>query len=398
MDNPRSRTLAKLLLLSCTAGLVGAVLTLAAMQAVKYSRDLTTITERAEKEPFLDYPVVSFCPGFKTQNRLSSVWMQRQSSVIDLGSERPDAREGFPGDAAALRSVWEETTFALEEILTSVTLASGGNTRHSFHPGAGGNGDGNRRQCVDVTEHATLSGRCYSLTLPCSTEEFIETAVLLFNLSSMAKGRLFLYIHGEVIDASVGLNVNFWILPAAREEAFVNEVKEIGMKKKLRIKREGLLPDEYYVCLRKFASRYLGNLNNSLCVVPMFGALLSFSGMDTATLDPCTNYEGYNSSYGAMYKLLNGMYWGHCRRPSHKVSYTTTKQELLLPIQISNGMSEVHLFYNSKSVAVSEEYKLIDLGSLLSSLGGFIGMFLGWSLLDIVRLLTHILDGTKKYL
>ncbi len=43
------------------------------------------------------------------------------------------------------------------------------------------------------------------------------------------------------------------------------------------------------------------------------------------------------------------------------------------------------LYFGSTEVIVSEEFVMVDLGTLLSNVGGAVGMFLGWSVLDLAR-------------
>ncbi len=57
----------------------------------------------------------------------------------------------------------------------------------------------------------------------------------------------------------------------------------------------------------------------------------------------------------------------------------------------------VGCYFTSTDVIVSEEYVLLDLGTLLSVIGGNIGMFLGWSALDLIRTLSYSPERALSY-
>ncbi len=50
------------------------------------------------------------------------------------------------------------------------------------------------------------------------------------------------------------------------------------------------------------------------------------------------------------------------------------------------------IYFDSTDVLVEEEYLLFDSSALLSALGGTMGMFLGWSALDLFQLAARMVD------
>ncbi len=168
----------------------------------------------------------------------------------------------------------------------------------------------------------------------------------------------------------------------------------------MRRDQEGVSTEEYYDCLRDLASKYVDDVtgrgnSSTLCRMPSDEAFMSFAHGELDALEPCTTRERYVRSLDRMYEILDVLLRSPCPRPKEEVTYATFEKDLLLPIQIKNGISKVHLYYDSTDVTVTEEYRLIDLGTLLSTLGGLIGMFLGWSLLDMTKILCSILDKAK---
>ncbi len=58
----------------------------------------------------------------------------------------------------------------------------------------------------------------------------------------------------------------------------------------------------------------------------------------------------------------------------------------------SDGITAVYIYFYKLAVLVEEERVLLDLPALMASVGGFVGMLLGWSALDLVRLLSATLE------
>ncbi len=212
---------------ACAAILIGTVLALATMQVDKYFRDLTTYTERKERSAHLPFPPVSLCPGFKIEHPGSTVWTrqvllesltQKETAAVDHIWDMAE----FPATAESLRSLWEETTFGHEEVINSVYLygqLEGDDA--SYHPRKGANNS----ECIDIKEHSTLSGRCYTVDFPCSGVAAIRQMSMTFNLSRVAAegGSLSFYVHDLAEDALLGLNSNYWARPTAWARVLVNQ-------------------------------------------------------------------------------------------------------------------------------------------------------------------------------
>ncbi len=68
------------------------------------------------------------------------------------------------------------------------------------------------------------------------------------------------------------------------------------------------------------------------------------------------------------------------------ITYFDVKQTVLL-----KEMSSLYVWLENSDIIVEEEYTLQDFSAIVATLGGSIGIFLGWSLLDLCRLLAHFL-------
>ncbi len=60
------------------------------------------------------------------------------------------------------------------------------------------------------------------------------------------------------------------------------------------------------------------------------------------------------------------------------------------------GQGHMYVFLDSMEAIVETEYLLMDASALLSSIGGFAGMLLGWSAKDAARIVTNAWEKYRK--
>ena len=72
-----------------------------------------------------------------------------------------------------------------------------------------------------------------------------------------------------------------------------------------------------------------------------------------------------------------------------------TNQQKFTPFNQKN-YAYVYILYKESEITILEERVLLDFPTLLSTVGGTVGIFLGWSLLDLTRWLSKGLDRLKK--
>ena len=63
---------------------------------------------------------------------------------------------------------------------------------------------------------------------------------------------------------------------------------------------------------------------------------------------------------------------------------------------MEEGTSAVYVHYGKLEVTVEEEYVLLDFPALLAAVGGFMGMLLGWSAFDLIKLIARFLVREQK--
>ncbi len=129
---------------------------------------------------------------------------------------------------------------------------------------------------------------------------------------------------------------------------------------------------------------------DDFCMLPAFSSIFDYlsprSIRDRSKIDPCATQGDARRAMQTVVDFLNSLgRHSRCPGPQEEVTYRTSKMEVAVLPEQTAGLTEVYLYFASSDVRVAEEYALLDLGILLSSLGGTIGMFLGWSALDLVR-------------
>jgi hypothetical protein len=78
--------------------------------------------------------------------------------------------------------------------------------------------------------------------------------------------------------------------------------------------------------------------------------------------------------------------WAHkCKDACLKKIWSKAEREDPFPWYPGNPKSKTYLFYVSTKYALEEEYPLFDFNAIVASLGGSLGLFLGFSFLETAR-------------
>ncbi len=370
--------------------LIGTVTTLIIIQVIKYKRGFTTYTERREKNSVLALPPISFCPGFKTDK--SFVWDHRlDEEAVNVSA----VSSAFPVTETGARQSWDESTFSVKEFIVSITLRNSHSSNFVYRPG------GEKTDCIDVKERSTITGKCYTVSFPCEPGSRLVQTQIYLDLEGVARRKLFAYIHPRLDDAPFGLNNNYWLHPATGEVLPAEEVTELGLMKSVKRERSGSDTQEFYRCQKRLLLQLLDELDEKrFCMVPMFGAIFDFSGKNASSVfRPCETHESFRESYSSIEGVLNTLYWDEvtpCLQNAEEITYSATRKTMIMPVASKPDRATLHVFYDSTDVTITEEYVLMDAGALLSTVGGLVGVFLGWSLLDLARWMCSGFDGEKS--
>ncbi len=153
----------------------------------------------------------------------------------------------------------------------------------------------------------------------------------------------------------------------------------------------GMDIEEYVKCEQETFSN---NLNlSSVCWAPMFDAALSYAalGIDYS-LRPCRTYQQFGITFFKIMAAMNVLGAAEqrsgCQTPKTEMTFDTELRQSMAPLMgftEKSGMTSICIYYDSRQVQIEEEFVLMDMSSLTSSIGGVIGAILGWSILDFVK-------------
>ena len=129
------------------------------------------------------------------------------------------------------------------------------------------------------------------------------------------------------------------------------------------------------------------NISNEISCIPIeFSTIYSVSGVDN-TLPICTEQvvENYNKAFSLFPNLLDT-----CSKACETFQYTGTMKQYH---NFTNNSRVVHLSYwfnHEDEVEVFEEYQIYEITSVIGSIGGTLGLFVGFSFFDISAKLINI--------
>ncbi len=342
-----------------------------------YSRFRTTLVQTTREAESYPYPTVSFCPGFHNHRRGDFPWLIPKTS-----SDRNRTVENFPATRTLAEQLWKETTYDLKEFLSDIDITFSNETALTFK-------SPDDLHCLTTDTLDTMFGRCYSMTLNCSHQFDIVYWNLIFDLGAINRSAMSLHFHDRKEAAIFGLNMNFWLLSSSNKPIVINSAVDIAIQRWVKSWSSGMDLEDYLTCEQETFSKSLNF--RKLCWAPMFESCLAYAtlGMDYI-FDTCPDYYHFTLAYVELTSAMNSLsvQGSHrCTRPKTEVTYATKPKESEAPIlgfTDKDGLAFACIYYNNDQVYLEEEYVLIDLGTLMSSIGGIVGAILGWSLLDAI--------------
>ncbi len=343
-------------------------------QVRKYLDGQTTVSKTSHRFSKLPFPSVSFCPGFRRGEVEKYPWMSWENFGYSSGVPESST---FPQDEEEVLVLWENITFGLSEVLVSADIfmkTPPAVTRFTADDISQGTA-----ACLEIREFGTLSGKCYTLAASCAFGPS-EGIMLYFNLSQVHRHEMDLVFHHP--RASLGLNENFWPVPVAPQRIRGDEGMDILLRKFVKKQAEGRSTDDFFDCMDALIAKRLQE-NLPFCYFPSFESVFSYLDKNV-TVTVCTDAENFTrSNVERVYKVFNGWFMTReCGAPRELERHWTLSKYIstyMLP-----RMAAVYVAHESTEVSVEEEYVLLDFPALLAAVGGFAGMILGWSVLDLI--------------
>ena len=193
----------------------------------------------------------------------------------------------------------------------------------------------------------------------------------------------------------LGFYSNIWMLPVTYIK-LTSSVIDVPIKKRRLVSQDKSLKSEveFLKCKKDFVRKtYLeAEVRNSLCYnftpccVPQLKALF---GNDIENQLPyCATYHQYQCFHMKLSDALELAYEGSsCGEASQTVtSYDfRTMENTAAAHVIEDNQALMYVYYESKKVIEEKEYLLLDFNAIVGTIGGSLGMFIGISMLDVIK-------------
>ncbi len=368
---------------TCIAlALIFLVLVLVGFQIAKYRDGQTTLSTSAELAPDILMPAISFCPGFRPNVVEIKPW-EMWEHAYGLWRENHTT---FPNSKEEVEALWKDMTFEFHEILSNVSLSGvEGAPWHGSQEILEGN-----MPCVQISQRNTLVGKCFTLNVECPFPNTRDNyLVTYFNLSEISAINLIFHDHRF----HLGLNDNYWPNPVNIELIRKEDIVDLMLTKRIVKRRSGDSLASTFQCLNDMALNGIQSIleDPEFCYYPAFESIVNFAPQGREELRYCLNHSSYDYSLNRVVRpLLFRLFRSDC------VSHTANEERFDIFRRVLNrpkreGFSPVYIFFETFEVTVETEYVLLDFPSLVSAIGGFIGMLLGWSVLGLCQ------DGVKMF-
>ena len=358
--------------------LLGAVLIQIIVQAKKYVDSQTTVSKTSYQPGKLLFPSMTFCPGFRRDELKKYPWLSWEHAIYTPFQ----GNMTFPQNRSEAQDIWDSINFDLDDILIAGSWWSG-TSLVVWHSSL--DISQNTSRCLRVKKYRTLSGNCFTITSPCPVT-LLEGFTLYLNLSQTHRRELDVMFHPP--RSQLGMNENFWPSPVGIEKLVPGTGTSVLIKKYMQKQEQGSSEEKYFDCIDTSLSSDIVSaiLKDSYCHFPSHDSILEHALGIMRNLTSCTDANSFTFStnthmYRNLFKWHRSLTCGTMRE---QIGYTTTSK--LSSNIVSETMSALYVSYETTEVIVEEEYTLVDFPTLLAAAGGFVGMILGWSVLDFVEI------------
>jgi len=328
------------------------------------------------KEEQLKFPTITVCAenGFKTQAMKEHLNMSKDYWASTTGEKGEN--EPVPKTVKEVDEWWRISTYSQGELVPSATIR-----------------DGKTFEALEEVNLTTIYsgtfGRCYSTR---STKKITSTTDhLTVNLSIPKSIKLVkVYLHDEE-DTDIIITGNY---PLSN---FKTIILQRGMLYGLLVTKKIHFSQNKRNCQMDLNKCIADEVKTALkCYFPTGGNFVKGK-------DLCNNSEDANDVHNVVFKIIAAAI--QCREPCEQSWFEYQKLVLPQPSHIGleigdrkggNGAS-IYLRYKTLVVTESREVAIYDFNSILSSVGGSLGLFLGFSCFGTITSLIHfILKKSKR--
>lgn len=376
-------------------GLVGLTLMCLIMiyfQMQKYINAQTTIASQIDSSnDKLGLPSISLCPGFKKDLVSKLIWPIRMYDYTLYGIN-DTFEDTFPTTREGADALWDEYTYKPDEIFMSI-----GATFENIKYGTNAVADGpldllNKKDgCVSLSRHDGLLGKCYTINTLCKVTA-ADDYLITFNMSSIPKHVMSLILHHP--KGYLGINgprPGPIIADRRVEREIVSSITLFTKHKRNHNGHSDVNEDEYYECVNNATRSRAKELSSFICYHPSFR---NIAGNELADeLKPCKSESDFFASYfmvfDASQKLVNN---SECKLPAVMTTYDVTRTDQLQDVFTKPDMATMFMTLGNTDIIIEEDYNLQDFVAIIATLGGSVGIFLGWSLFDLIKSVTFGLE------
>ncbi len=369
--------------------LLAACMVMTYFQLKKYFEGQATVAFSVETwHDRLDFPAVSFCPGFKREKVVELVWPVRflNSDYYEVNETYEDT---FPTTREGMEALWREITYGPDEIVLAIGAQYQGlsfsvvsSVRYRPEEILG-----KRIECLSFDQHHTISGRCYTVTTWCKVPA-AQYLQILVNFANITESTMTVSLHHP--KAFLGTNAYFYPGPVQVEKMERDSDLDLVVFTKLKKRgdeEEGSEEDEYFDCVNNAVRASAQASADALCYHPSFRSILGDGLSDR--MAPCASELEYFYANFALMESVSLLSSGAgCRRPTSETSYTISKRDNVQVIFLKE-MANLFVSLGNTDVTVEKEYTLQDFYAIVATLGGSVGIFVGWSLYDLAKLLAR---------
>ncbi len=337
----------------------------------------------------LDLPAVSFCPGFKRERVVELVWPVRFLNT-DRYKVNETYEDTFPTTREGMEALWDEITYGPDEIILTVGAQYQGLTFDETGSVTYRPEDllGRRIGCLSLDRHDTISGRCYTVTTWCKVAAASHLQIVV-NFANISEGAITASLHHP--KAFLGNNANFYPGPVQVEkmerDSDLDLVVYTKRKRRVDDEGEGGEEDDYLDCVNDAIRASALASAGALCYHPSFRSILGEELSDQLT--SCASELEYFYANFALMDIVSLLISGTgCKRPTSETSYSINRRDHVQVIFLRE-MAILYVSLGNTDVTVQREYTLQDFYAIVATLGGSIGIFIGWSLYDLAKLLAR---------
>ena len=281
-------------------------------------------------------------------------------------------------DPNKVKQAWEHITYKFDEIISTIGVRHSDGTYYTCHQGKCP--DNGVFQVLDL--HTIHRGKCYTL-------EFFPNITFspLDNVLMTYKAEALVFAHGR--GQEIGLIANFFPLQPQVFHLKDEQTYHVSFEAMQTITEHYLGCDEsvnetdFYECAKLALAQEMVEKKGVECTLPMLSNILPSKSDLPYCQSNQTAVKVLNQARETL-RALSGMNLDRtiCSLPCQKSQY---KFDPLMSRTTEDEENYIYFAINSNKVLVAEQVRIFDLNSIIGTVGGSLGLFIGFSFLACIQ-------------